>query len=117
MTAGFAGAATAGFVVAALFAFFTLRIGSDQIITGTAVSLLCLGLTATLYRQLYGETGAALSIPTMHTVRVPVLVSIPVFGHALFDQPAVTYVTLRACPGDLVVDVSHTRGTWFTRSG
>lgn len=95
---GFAGAAVAGFVVAALFAFFTLRIGSDQIITGTAVTLLCLGLTATLYRQLYGETGAALSIPTMQAVSVPILVSIPIVGHALFDEPPITYVLYALVP-------------------
>src|SRR4029079_14114302 len=58
---GFAGAMVAGIAVALVFAFFAIRMRADQIITGTAISLLCLGLTATLYQQAYGATGAALT--------------------------------------------------------
>jgi general nucleoside transport system permease protein len=96
--AGFLGAALAGVLVAAVFAFFTIRIRADQIITGTAISLLGLGVTATLYRQLYGATGAALSIPTMGITRVPVLSSIPVIGSPLFAQPSITYVLYALVP-------------------
>src|SRR6478672_3978182 len=71
--AGFVGAGMAGMFVAAIFAFFTIRLLADQIIGGTAISLFGLGLTATLYRQMYGATGAALSIPTMGTATVPLL--------------------------------------------
>lgn len=88
---GFAGAMTAGVVVALVFAFFAIQLRADQIITGTAISLLCLGLTATLYQQIYGATGAALTIPTMGTADLPLLSSIPIFGRALFAQPAITY--------------------------
>lgn len=89
---GFAGAAAAGVIASALFAFFAIRLRADQIITGTAISLLSLGLTATLYRQMYGATGAALSIPTMGVEPVPVLSSIPFIGRALFAQPEITYL-------------------------
>ena len=89
---GFAGSMVAGILVAALFAFFAIRIRADQIITGTAISLLCLGLTATLYQQMYGATGAALSIPTMSAMELPLLSSIPLFGRALFAQPAIAYL-------------------------
>jgi len=95
---GFAGAGVAGILMAAIFACFTIRIRADQIITGTAVSMLGLGLTATLYRQLYGERGAALSIPTMGVAEVPGLVGIPVVGRALFAQPPVTYVLYLLVP-------------------
>jgi ABC-type uncharacterized transport system permease subunit len=96
--AGFLGAALAGILVVAVFAFFTIRIRADQIITGTAISLLGLGVTATLYRQLYGATGAALSIPTMGITRVPVLSSIPIIGSPLFAQPSITYVLYALVP-------------------
>ena len=89
---GFAGAAAAGVIMAALFAFFAIRIRADQIITGTAISLLGLGLTATLYRQLYGAMGAALSTPTMGTAEIPVISAIPVIGSAFFAQPPITYL-------------------------
>ena len=95
---GFAGAALGGVLVAVLFAVFAIRLRADQIITGTAVSLLSLGLTATLYRQLYGATGAALTIPTMRVFEVPGLVSIPVLGRPLFAQPPITYLLYVAFP-------------------
>jgi general nucleoside transport system permease protein len=90
--AGFAGAVAAGVAVAALFAFFAIHIRADQIITGTAISLLGLGVTATLYRQLYGATGAALSTPTMGIAEIPLLSAIPLIGKALFAQPPITYL-------------------------
>ena len=88
---GFAGAITAGIAVALVFAFFAIQLRADQIITGTAISLLCLGLTATLYQQVYGATGAGLTIPTMGATHLPLLSSIPIVGQALFAQPAITY--------------------------
>ena len=95
---GFLRAGVAGVVISMLFAFFAIRLRADQIITGTAISLLTLGLTATLYRQLYGAEGAALSIPTMGTMEIPVLASIPVIGRALFAQPPITYILYLLVP-------------------
>jgi general nucleoside transport system permease protein len=95
---GFAGAMIAGITVAAAFALLAIHIRADQIITGTAISLLGLGVTATLYRQLYGATGAGLSIPTMGVTAIPVLSSIPVIGRPLFAQPAITYVLYLIIP-------------------
>jgi general nucleoside transport system permease protein len=88
---GFAGAALAGVLVAALFAFFVVTLRTDQIITGTAMSMLGLGLTGTLYRTMYGSAGASLHTPTIAPVAVPGLSAVPILGPALFDQPVVTY--------------------------
>jgi general nucleoside transport system permease protein len=95
---GFLGAGMAGVFIAFIFAFFTLQLRADQIITGTAISLFGLGATATLYRQLYGETGAALSIPTMSQTRIPLLSSIPVIGPAAFNQPPIAYLLYGIVP-------------------
>lgn len=95
---GCVAAALAGAAIAALFALFAVRLRADQIITGTAITLLGLGLTGTLYRTLYGATGAALSIPTLGTVAVPGLARLPVVGAALFDQPVLTYVVYALVP-------------------
>ena len=95
---GFAGATLAGIAMAAVFACFAIHVRADQIITGTAISLLGLGVTATLYRQLYGATGAGLSIPTMGISELPLLSSIPVIGRPLFAQPSITYVLYLIIP-------------------
>lgn len=95
---GFVGAGIAGMFIAAIFAFFTIRLRANQIIGGTAISLFSLGLTATLYRQMYGATGAALSIPTMGAARIPLLSKIPILGSSLFDQPPITYLLYSIVP-------------------
>ena len=91
VAAGYAGGAATGLLVAAVMAFFVIRLRADQVITGTAVTLLAAGLTGTLYRALYGAAGAGLSVPTSGNIGVPVLSAIPVVGPALFDQPVATY--------------------------
>lgn len=89
---GFAAGAAAGIAIALLFALFTVWMRADQIITGTAITLLSLGLTGTLYRTVYGSVGVALSTPTVGVVPIPGLSSIPLIGHALFAQPLITYL-------------------------
>lgn len=95
---GFVGAGVAGMLMAGLFAFFTIRLRADQIIGGTAISLFSLGLTATLYRQMYGATGAALSIPTMGAVKLPLISELPILGSSLFEQPPITYLLYAIVP-------------------
>jgi general nucleoside transport system permease protein len=90
---GYAAGALAGAAVALILALFVVRLRADQIITGTAVTLLAVGLTGTLYRVFYGEAGAALSIPTSAPVAIPGLAALPVLGPALFAQPIATYST------------------------
>lgn len=95
---GFVAGIVSGVVMAIVFAAFVIRLRSDQIITGTAVTLLAVGLTGTLYRTMYGASGAALSIPTLGPTRIPGLVNIPLIGPGLFDQPIVTYVAYALFP-------------------
>ena len=95
---GFAAGAAAGIAIALVFALFTVWMRADQIITGTAITLLSLGLTGTLYRTVYGSAGVALSTPTVSVVPIPLLSSIPLVGHALFAQPLVTYLLYLIVP-------------------
>lgn len=96
--AGFAVAALCGCAIAAIFGFFAVTLRADQIISGTAVTLLALGGTGTLYRVLYGSAGAALNTPTLDPTPVPLLSQIPVIGRALFVQPSITYVLYLLIP-------------------
>ncbi|MEP6618079.1 MAG: ABC transporter permease [bacterium] len=91
LVAGYIGSILGGVMIALLFALFVVWIRADQIITGTAITLLSVGVTGTLYRSLYGSTGAALTLPTSAPYAVPGLATIPWVGRALFTQPPVTY--------------------------
>ena len=95
---GFVGGALAGVLVAAVFALFVVWLRSDQIIAGTAVTLLALGATGTLYRAFYGTTGSALTVPTSTRLAIPLLSKLPIVGGAFFDQPPITYATYAAIP-------------------
>ena len=94
---GFAGAAAAGMFMTAIFAFFVVTLRTDQIITGTALTLLGLGATGTIHRLLH-ETGATRGLPTMASIPVPWLSEIPVIGPALFDQKLPTYALYAFVP-------------------
>ena len=96
--AGLAGAMVAGAAVAAIFAFFAVKLRADQIITGTAVTLLALGLTGALYRSAFGTAGAALGTPTLGALTIPGLSAIPLVGRALFAQPVTTYLAIALVP-------------------
>ncbi len=96
--AGVAAAALAGAAVAAVFAGWVVGARVNQIIAGTAVTLACVGLTGTIYRQAYGAGGPGLSLLTLGPLPMPGLSRIPVLGPALFAQPALTYVSLALVP-------------------
>jgi ABC-type uncharacterized transport system permease subunit len=98
LVGGYAGAMAGGLIVSAIFALCVVRWRADQIITGTALTLLSTGATGTLYRALYGSTGAALNLPTSAPLRIPGLASIPVIGPALFAQPPSTYLAYLLAP-------------------
>lgn len=85
-------AGIAGVGIALIFVIVAIGLAADQIITGTAITMLGLGLTSTLYRVIYGDGGAALSAPTLSVIGIPLLQDIPVIGRALFRQPLPTYL-------------------------
>ncbi len=95
---GFLAAAVAGAAMAALFALFVVQWRTEQIITGTAFTLLGLGLTGTVHRLLPGLAGEGLSLPTVGPVALGPLAELPLIGGALFRQPVPTYVLYVVVP-------------------
>lgn len=95
---GVAAGIVAGVATAAVFAAFAVGARADQIIAGTAVTMLATGLTGAVYRIVYGAAGAALTIPTVAPLPIPLLSEIPVIGRALFGQPPFTYAVYLLIP-------------------
>ena len=93
---GYAGAMFAGALVGVVFAVFAVLLRRDQIIVGTALTMLGLGITGTLFRA--RDAGLAALVDTDGVVRVPFLSSIPIVGSALFAQPVVTYIAIALVP-------------------
>jgi len=60
---GLAASVLSGIAVNAIFGFFTVYLGSDQVVVGAALNLFSLGLTGTLYRAKFSTSTQALSVP------------------------------------------------------
>jgi simple sugar transport system permease protein len=87
-----------GAALAALFSFFVVVQNANQVVAGTAVNLLALGLTGVAYRAAFGVTGAALTISGSPTLPTPLLKSVPIFGPAFFEQPMLGYAAFVLVP-------------------
>jgi ABC-type uncharacterized transport system permease subunit len=94
--AGYGIAVVAGLAVGALLAVFSIALRRDQIIVGTALTMLALGLTGTLFRARGDDL--ALIVATQSATPLPFLSNIPIVGSALFSQPAITYVAIALVP-------------------
>jgi len=58
------GAGVAGAVVTTLiFGIFAIYLCADQVVVGMAINLLALGVTGTLFRSKFGQSGQLLSVP------------------------------------------------------
>jgi len=72
-------ALVAGGGFALLHAFLSIHLRADQIVSGTAINFLALGVTSYFFIQTYGETGTPGSIPRIPDVKLDFLGK--VFGH------------------------------------
>ena len=96
--AGLLAGALAGGTAALVFGLFSVRLGTDQIITGTAVTLGSLGFTGAVFQSRFGVTGVALNLPTVPAWELPLLSRIPVVGPAFFDQALTAYLVYLLVP-------------------
>jgi ABC-type uncharacterized transport system permease subunit len=90
--------ALAGVIVGLVFALFSVGLGTDQIITGMAVTIGGLGMTGAIYQARFGATGTALTLPTLPPTPVPLLVDLPLVGRALFAQAPTAYLAYLLAP-------------------
>jgi general nucleoside transport system permease protein len=95
---GLAGAIAAGIAINAIFALLVVNLAVNQVVTGTAISILALGLTGVLYRQLFGVTGKSFIVSPIAKVPLGPLARIPILGPALFDHNVLVYLTFILVP-------------------
>ena len=76
----------AGALMSSLFAVVVLTLMGNQVATGLALSILGVGLSAFI-----GKPYEAEILPTVETVRIPLLADLPIIGDAFFNQQSLVY--------------------------
>ena len=84
--AGLGAAILAGGLTALIHAFVSISLRADQIVSGTAINFLALGVTGYFFIDVYGDQGTpGEGIPRIPEVNIDFLGSIPVVGNFLED--------------------------------
>jgi len=78
----------AGMLLGLLLAFMSVTLKIDQIIGGTVINILALGLTGFLY------TAGLTTEGKLQPFEIPGLIDIPLIGPILFVNPPITYITI-----------------------
>jgi simple sugar transport system permease protein len=73
----------AGGLTAAVHAVFSIHLQADQIVSGTAINFLALGITGYFYVELYRGRSVRSDLPTIPNVRIPFVRDMPYLGPAI----------------------------------
>jgi simple sugar transport system permease protein len=104
-------AVIASVAMAELHALLSIEFHVDQIISGTVINVLAIGLTGYLDRQLF-PSGAPGGQQLLPDIRVPLLADIPVVGPIFFHQGLLVYAAILAV---VVAHVFIFRTRWGLR--
>lgn len=88
---GLATAIVLGMLMAALYAYLTVTLRQQQVVTGTAMNILAAGICSYFQRVLFGVPVTPLRIDALPAVEIPLLSRIPVIGDIFFTQNLMTY--------------------------
>lgn len=90
---GLLAAILSGMLVATLHAVLSIEFLVDQIVSGTVINILALGITGVFYRTFLQQVNVK-GPGILPVWKVPVLGDIPIVGHVLFQHQLVTYAML-----------------------
>jgi general nucleoside transport system permease protein len=83
-----------GGLLALIHAFFSIHLRADQILSGTAINFLALGLTGYLFRYIYGDEGTPSDVSRVPTVSIPGIKDIPFIGEVFGDMSLMIWLML-----------------------
>ena len=88
----------AGALIAWIHGFVSISLGANQIVSGTAINLLGLGLSSFLIRIVFGLKEQQRVVPHFDPVSLPLLADLPLLGPVIFHQHALVYVAFLLVP-------------------
>ncbi len=91
-------AIASGALIGLLFAFLTVTLKANQVVVGAAINTLGSGLSATLYRVIFGVATDIQRIDTFQNLNIPLLSDIPFLGTAFFKHMPIVYIAFLLVP-------------------
>ena len=82
-----------GVLLGLLFAFFTVTLKVNQVLTSIGINTLALGVTSYLSRTLLVDA-KVITAPTFKNIGIPFLSDLPIIGPIIFDQNILIYFSL-----------------------
>lgn len=87
-----------GLIAAAVLGFASITAKVDQVVAGTGINILFLGLTSYLLGIVFGIGSAPSNVPSFKALPIPVLHNIPIVGDILFNQIPLVYISIILVP-------------------
>ena len=96
-----------GAALAFIHAIFSIHLRADQIVSGTAVNFLALGLTGYLYNQHYGNNGTPNDLPAIPDANLKFLSHIPPSGLGNFLYNSIGQLNLMVWLSLLLLPIAY----------
>jgi simple sugar transport system permease protein len=88
----------AGGLLALVHAVFSIHLRANQIVSGTGINFLALGITGYFFTQHYGPNGTPGSISQVPNLKLPLISHVGFFGAAIGDANLMTWLGLLLVP-------------------
>jgi general nucleoside transport system permease protein len=88
----------AGGLLALVHAVFSIHLRANQIVSGTGINFLALGITGYFLEYHYGANGTPLNISMVPNVKLPLIQHVGFVGSALGDMNLMTWLALALVP-------------------
>ncbi len=96
---GIAAGGIAGMLIALIHAVLSVSFGVSQVVSGVGINILCIGLSLTTYRSVFGMASSGVPrAPAQEAFAIPWLSDIPIIGEILFQQLPLVYIALLLVP-------------------
>ena len=100
---GLVAAMAAGGGLAFIHAFFSIHLRADQIVSGTAINFLALGVTGYFFIDIYGSEGTPSDIPSIPNVRLPGVEDVAFVGDVIGNLNLMIWLSFAVLVGSWIL--------------
>ena len=98
-------------MIGLVHAFVSISLRADQVVSGTGINFLAIGITGYVFIYHYGDQGTPSDVSRAPNLTLPLVEDIPFIGEAIGNLNVLTWIALLLVP-ILTVYLFRTRGAW-----